>query len=216
MQNNDDIVREVMKGECYRFLAACFYQPKKESIGAGEFFPSLISNLQTVCPAAAPSAELMREKLVAYSEEELNVEFARLFVGPFGVKAPPYGSIYLDSDRTVMGPSTMQTIEFYEKEGLARDEGFHELPDHIVVELEFMYYLAYRRAEALQKGEIAGAEVYREKQEEFLARFLGAWVRSFCDHIKEQSDNHFYRALADCVTAFVQPPEQLEKCQGMA
>lgn len=94
----------------------------------------------------------MQESLEAYAEEELAVEYARLFVGPFGLRAPPYGSVYLDNQRSVMGPSTMETIRCYEDEGLARDDEFNELPDHIVVELEFMYYLSYRQVEALQKG----------------------------------------------------------------
>jgi DMSO reductase family type II enzyme chaperone len=204
MLNNDPAVNELMKGECFRFLAACFYQPNKEVIGSENFFPNLQQNLQQGCPAAAPAAKRMQESLSAYTEDELVVEYARLFVGPFGLKAPPYGSVYLDNDRTVMGPSTMETIRFYEEEGLVRDEEFHELPDHIAVELEFMYYLSYRRTEALQKGDSAGAEAYQLKQEQFRTRFLEKWAPLFCKQIKEETDNGFYSALADCMTTFVQ------------
>jgi TorA maturation chaperone TorD len=203
MQTNEQTVHEMMRGECYRFLAACFYQPKKEMLGAEQFLPALALNLEAICPDAAPFARRMRDSMAEYTEEELAVEYARLFVGPFGLKAPPYGSIYLDNDHTVMGPSTMETIRVYEAEGLARDEGFHELPDHIAVELEFMYYLVYRQAEALQKGDTARAEVYRLKQEQFRTNFLGKWVHPFCTHIQDETDNRFYSALADCVTAFV-------------
>jgi DMSO reductase family type II enzyme chaperone len=203
MQNNELAVDELMKGECYRFLAACFYQPKKEILVAEQLLPTLVSNLLQVCPAAAPFAQSMQESLASYTEEELTVEYARLFVGPFGVKAPPYGSIYLDNDHTVMGPSTIETIAFYEQEGLARDKDFHELPDHIAVELEFMYFLIYRQAEALQKGDMTRAEAYRIKQEQFRTRFLGNWVPPFCTHIHEETDNEFYSSLADCLSALV-------------
>jgi TorA maturation chaperone TorD len=206
MHNNEQAVDEMMNGECYRFLAACFYQPKKETLEAEQLLPTLTQNLLEVCPAAVPAAKRMQESLAAYTEDELVVEYARLFVGPFGLKAPPYGSIYLDSDSTVMGPSTMETIRVYEEEGLARVEGFHELPDHIAVELEFMYFLSYRRVEALQKGDAARAEAYRLKQEQFRTHFLGKWVPPFCTHIKNETDNGFYSALAECVTAFVQAP----------
>jgi TorA maturation chaperone TorD len=130
------------------------------------------------------------------------VEYARLFIGPFGLKAPPYGSIYLDNDHTVMGPSTIETIAIYEQEGLARDESFHELPDHIVVELEFLYFLSYRQVEALQKGDPELADTYRHKQKQFINRFSGIWVPLFCDLIKKETDNEFYGALADCVADF--------------
>jgi len=203
MQKDEFTVNEMIRGECYRFLAACFYLPKKEILGEEHFLSTLTQNLESVCPAAAPFSQRMEESLASYTDEELAVEYARLFVGPFGLKAPPYGSVYLDGERTVMGPSTMETIRIYEEEGLARDEGFSELPDHIAVELEFMYFLIYREVEALQNGDPERAEEYRRKQQEFLNRFLVKWVPQFCRNIKEGTDNRFYSALADCLTALI-------------
>ncbi len=204
MHNNDHAVQEMMRGECYRFLAACFYQPKKDILCAEDFLPVLMQEMQEICPAAAPFVKQMYESLTLYIEEELAVEYATLFVGPFGLKAPPYGSIYLDNDRTVMGPSTMETIRLYEEEGLARDKDFSELPDHIAVELEFMYYLSYRQVEALQKGDMALVEEYRHKQEDFRIRYLGQWAPQFCRNIKDGTENAFYLALADCLNEFVE------------
>lgn len=192
-----------MKGETYRFLAACFYLPKKEVLGAEHLLANLTHNLQTICPVAASFSQQMEESIARYTDEELAVEYSRLFVGPFGLKAPPYGSIYLDNERTVMGPSTLDTIRFYEAEGLARDEGFSELPDHIAVELEFMYFLMYREAEALQKGESEKAQEYLNKQEDFSTRFLNKWAPSFCANIKVETDNGFYNTLADCLSTLI-------------
>ncbi len=206
MQKDEFAVQELMRGECYRFLAACFYLPKKELFAAENLLANLTLSLQDICPDAAPFSRKMEESFARYTEEELAVEYARLFVGPFGLKAPPYGSIYLDNDRTVMGPSTMETISFYEKEGLARDVEFNELPDHIAVELEFMYFLIYKEVEALKKGDLELAKEYFNKQDDFCSRFLGKWVPKFCGEIKEGTENGFYSALADCVTAFVQAP----------
>lgn len=104
-----------------------------------------------------------------------------------------------------MGPSTMETIRFYEEEGLARDENFNELPDHIAVELEFMYFLIFKEAEALQKGESERAGEYRQKQESFRSRFIDKWVPAFCGNMKEGTDNGFYLALADCLLTLISP-----------
>jgi putative dimethyl sulfoxide reductase chaperone len=93
--------------------------------------------------------------------------------------------------------------QFYEEEGLARDEGFNELPDHIAVELEFMYFLIFREAEALQKGESERAELYRQKQENFRSRFLDKWVPALCGNMQEGTDNGFYLALADCLCTLI-------------
>lgn len=208
MQKDEFAVHEMMRGECYRFLAACFYLPKKEILGEEGFLSSLSQHLEHICPAAVPFSQHMQEGLAQYTEEELAVEYARLFVGPFGLKAPPYGSVYLDGGHTVMGPSTMETIQTYEKEGLVRDEGFKELPDHIAVELEFMYFLIYREVETLQNGDPERAREYRRKQGEFRIRFLDKWVPAFCRNIKEETDNGFYNALADCLATLIDCPSE--------
>jgi putative dimethyl sulfoxide reductase chaperone len=199
MSTNEEAVNVMMWGEAFRFLAGCFYQPKKELLEGAEFLPALIGDLEEICPAAVSYVKSMQESLTEYTEEELAVEYARLFVGPFGLKAPPYGSIYLDSGRTVMGPSTMEAISFYEREGLSRDKDFHELPDHIAVELEFMYFLTYRQVEALQKGDDELAKEFQAKANEFKSRFMNNWIPCFYKNIKAETDNKFYSALADCL-----------------
>jgi TorA maturation chaperone TorD len=119
------------------------------------------------------------------------------------VKAPPYGSIYLDGERRVMGDSTMEVIRQYEEAGLSGNKDFHDLPDHITVELEFMSYLVYKAVEAAENGNSAAALEMLEKQERFLDGFLVRWIAPFCAKITERSDNGFYTALADCTATFV-------------
>ena len=145
----------------------------------------------------------MGTALLDYSEEDLSVEYAKLFIGPYELKAPTYGSVYLDGVRRVMGDSTMEVIGIYQEAGLAIDDEFKELPDHIAVELEFLYYLIYKEVEALEKYGIDQALNFIRHQELFLNKFLGQWVLPFCKKIKEGTDNEFYTALADCLLAFI-------------
>jgi TorA maturation chaperone TorD len=145
----------------------------------------------------------MEKSMQTYSEEELSVEYARLFLGPFETQAPPYGSLYLNGERKVMGDSTMEVIRFYEEAGLSRDKDFMDLPDHIAVELEFMSYLIYKEAEALEKSDFAAALDMIKKQKSFLDQFLGRWIMEFCEKIKASTDNGFYLALAGCASLFV-------------
>lgn len=204
MSNNEHAVTEMRRAESYRFLAACFYQPTKDTLGKAEFFPALIEDLKNACPNAAPFAEQMQNAFNSQSEEQLTIEYARLFVGPFELVAPPYGSVYLDGERTVMGPSTQATIEFYESEGLAKHADFSELPDHIAVELEFMYYLIYRQVEALDNDDTERYQEYRQKKELFLNTFIGKWAPVFCNTMKEGTKNPFYISLADCLMAVLE------------
>ena len=158
--------------------------------------------LGRVCPEPFRLRQQMKEALQKYSNDDLLVEYAKLFVGPFELKAAPYGSVYLEGGK-VMGESTVKVLELYKEEGLAMDADFTDLPDHITVELEFMYYLAFKEVEALEEKNTEKAAYYLDARESFQQNYLAKWVGPFCRKIKEGTDNEFYNALADCLAAFM-------------
>ncbi len=197
------IAYERKRGDCYRLLAACFYPPEKIILIEEGLFRALEGLLRDISPSAAVHAAAMGDALKQISEEDLAVEYARLFVGPYELKAPPYGSVYVENAGRVMGDSTMAVMRFYEEEGLSMDGDFRELPDHIAAQLEFMYYLIFRRVEFLEKSDEDAAMQYLHKQVDFLHGFLGRWVDPFSERMKAGSQSPFYQALAKCVSAFV-------------
>lgn len=203
MKIGDFILREKRRGDCYRLLSACFYQPQKETFIQEELFKTLGGLLRKTSPDAATHAAVMGKAFLKYCEEDLLVVYAKLFVGPNELLAPPYGSVYLDGEKIVMGDSTMEVVKMYENQGLSMDGEFRNLPDHITAELEFMYYLIFKEIEALEKSQWDAALDFIKKQELFLDNFLQRWVNLFCDKIKQGTDNEFYTSLADSVSAFI-------------
>ena len=202
-----DIVKfmefEQARRDSFKLIAACFYQPQKELFIEENVFTTLADLLKRVCPEAAQFADKMAASVSRYSNEDLLVEYARLFVGPNELLASPYGSLYLEEGGKVMGESTTRVMEFYKAEGLTMDEHFRNLPDHIAAELEFMHYLAYQEVEALEKNNREKAAHFLNRQETFLQTFLGPWVAPFCEKTKQGTENEFYKALADCLAAFI-------------
>ena len=194
---------ERARRDCYKLFAACFYQPQKKLFQDENVFSVLGNLLTRVCPEAALFSEKMARSVTQYNDEELLVEYARLFVGPNELLAPPYGSLYLEQGGKVMGESTAGVMEFYKAEGLSMDEQFHNLPDHITAEMEFMYYLAYHEVEALEKNDREKAGHFADRQEAFLRTFLGPWIVPFCEKMKQGTENRFYHALADCLLVFI-------------
>jgi putative dimethyl sulfoxide reductase chaperone len=197
------------KGDCYRLLAGCFYQPDKTLLIQEKLFHSLEGLLNDVCPAAAPFAAEMDKALNQISEGDLALEYAQLFVGPFELEAAPYGSVYMDKDRKVMGDSTIEVTKFYNETGLSISDEFPELPDHITAELEFMYYLIFKELKCSGRLETHEAAEYRKKRIIFLRSYPGKWVHLFCERIKAGSQNAFYVALAECLVTFIR--EALEE-----
>lgn len=188
--------------DLYRLLAACFYPPTSALLEEN-CCASLATLLEGVATTAARHA---RDAAVAAgnnSPESLAVEHARLFIGPFQLVAPPYGSIYLDDAKTVMGDSTARVAAFYHACGLNLADDFHELPDHFAVELEFMSYLAFKQREAEAAGN--NDEVARSVslQREFLDRFLMPWLEPFTSAIVDDGEAPFYQAIARCSAAFI-------------
>ncbi|RJR15116.1 MAG: molecular chaperone TorD [Nitrospiraceae bacterium] len=204
MDSKNLIHRERARGECYRMLAACFYLPCRDEIIEEKLLENLTGGLQQICPEAAVFSSAMRQDILLFSDEDLAVEYARLFVGPYEMTAPPYGSIYLDGAKKIMSDSTMEVIRSYQAEGLARDSNFKNLPDHIAVELEFMYYLVFKETEALEKPDMDAARLYLEKQISFYEKFLGRWVTKFCSRINEGTENSFYLGLAGLTRSFIE------------
>lgn len=216
MDIKEFIINEKVRGDCYRFLSACFYYPKKEIFIQEGLFENLTGAFKKVCPDAAIFSGKMAETILNYTNEELLIDYSNLFVGPYELKAPPYGSVYLDSERRVMGNSTMETLKIYQEKGLNIDNDFREMPDHIAVELEFMYYLTYSEAEALEKNEAGTALDFLRTQEIFLNKFLGQWAPIFCKKIIEGTDNKFYSALAGCLLTYLSACNLPENIQALA
>ena len=196
--NNITTARE----DAYRLLAACFYPPSKELIEE-KCCATLADLLASVAPEAARFAGDAAAALADNSLDALAVEHARLFIGPFQLVAPPYGSIYLDDTKTVMGDSTARVAAFYHNCGLQLAEDFHELPDHFAVELEFISFLAFKEREAEIAGNPNEAARIISLQKEFLGRFLIPWLEPFTSAVINDGEAPFYQAIARCTAAFI-------------
>ncbi|MDK9719516.1 MAG: molecular chaperone TorD family protein [Trichlorobacter sp.] len=192
---------ETCNEDIYRLLAACFYPPAPALLEEG-CCTNLAALLASSCPHAAQQATEAARLLHDADPQELLVEYSRLFLGPFKLVAPPYGSVWLDQSKAVMGESTARVAAFYQSHGLQLAEDFPELPDHITAELEFLSYLAFRQREATTAGDNAGTAAYIQAQQEFLASFLLPWLTLFCEAISDDGEAPFYAAIAQCTLAF--------------
>ncbi|HIJ78120.1 MAG: molecular chaperone TorD family protein [Desulfobulbaceae bacterium] len=194
--------REQRRSDCYRFLAACFYPPAEFLLTDKDFIDNLARLLSVQSPKTATHCASLKKSLTNMNMSDLAVEHAALFVGPFQLKAPPYGSVYLEEGQGIMGKTTMAVQSIYQSAGL--EVVCKEVPDHIIFELEFMSYLCGRTAELLLANEeTETVTLLIRQQRDFLTRFLTKWVPQFCEAIKTESSNLFYNGVADCLNTFI-------------
>ena len=200
----DVLNKNFARSDIYKCFGASFTSP------VGDFFPNhdeyveFQNNIDAVAPECAKSAVKLVQAFTASDRDILLVEFSRLFVGPFHVPAPPYGSIYIDDGGKMMGASTIKAREFYRDSGLSMREDFGDVPDHVSAELEFMQYLCYRQGKAESEGNKDLAEEFVERQRFFNEAFLAPWIPSFCAKILINSENEVYVALSDSLVRFVE------------
>jgi len=166
----------------YKFLSNCFYYPEEKQIALIKEYPNknhqrfqqLINSLEDI--------------------DSLKVDYSKLFVGPFKVLAPPYGSVYLEEGKAINGESTIDIANMYIQENLKVD--LKEPADHIAIELEFMYYLMLKELDAIEKNEIDTSIEYIKKQKTLINNHLSLWVPKFTDEITNHTKTEFYKQLS--------------------
>ena len=191
MENEELLRREEVRCESYRLLAQCYYLPDEKLIEALEHSEELgrfrqAGNENTWTGSAIDS---------------LTVDYTKLFMGPYQVLAPPYGSVYLENARIVMGDSTMDAKHRYQEAGL--NLTMKEPPDHVAIELEFMYFLVYREVEAIINDNETNIALYLKKQKDFLQNHLGKWVSEFTDNVSANTEMVFYQDVARITKSLV-------------
>ena len=197
----NDIQQNANAADCFRLLAACFCEPEKELFIEQQVCENLATLLENFSAEAANHARKMSNCLAEVEKTVLEVDYSALFLGPFELQAPPYGSVYLEKKREVMGKTTMEALRLYQQAGLQVEE--QEPADHIAIELEFMAFVHGREASALQSAATEEASRNRDLRGKFFVRCLKPWIADFCAAIRKDSEAPFYISLADCLGCFI-------------
>lgn len=199
MPNNE---KDLMREEVCRLLSACYYQPEN-AFQEENVFTRMADGLKLLQTDSAGMAEMMEASFHENGVEKLLLDYSRLFLGPFAILAKPYGSVYLDGEKVVMGESTLELQELYRRGGFELAEDFKEMPDHIAAELEFLYLLIFKENEARQTGDSEQLDRLSELKREFLDNHLGRWLFSFTAAISKGAETIFYQQLALLTEAVV-------------
>lgn len=185
-----------------RFLAACYYEPDA-ALAEEKVFESMAAAALRLDPELAAGARRLGDAFSAQNLQTLLVDYARLFLGPPSPLAAPYGSVWLGGEDTVMQESTVALEGLYSEAGFEIDENLGELPDHVAVELEFLYLLTFKRNEARRAGEEVAIAGWDQLHDLFLRGHLGAWIAPFTQAVAAKAETAFYRELADLTEQFV-------------
>ena len=138
---------------------------------------------------------LRPEKL---GSKDLQAEYVRLFeVGLMGGPSCSLFAGHHESDRLRV---MEELVRFYGFFDLRLTPG--RMPDHITVELEFMQFLTFREAEAIERGD--DRESWLRAQRDFLERQLGRLLARLSGKVRAQKPLPFFEGLVELGHRFAQ------------
>lgn len=185
-----------------RFLSACYYEPGVE-FAEERLFDSLLIAATVLHPDLAEHARRLGAAFAAEDLQTLLVDYTRLFLGPLEARAKPYESSWLPPAANQEDNPPPAVLERYAEGGMEIDAEFMELPDHIAVELEFLYLLNFNAHQASLGGDAEAATTIASLKQRFLDEHLGAWVAPFAVAVSTHAQTAFYRELAALTERFV-------------
>lgn len=186
-------------------LAACYMSPEQE---LGERLKAMADAAQT---HDVGLQTLLAEMVEAFSRtaiEDLKVDHARLFVGPFSLLASPFGSVHLEEGEQLMGETTFQVKAIYSEAGLEMASDFNNPPDHISAELEFYAFLLSQEQAAAEAGDETLRCSHSDIRRRFFLSHLAKWGPTFAKLVIKHARTPFYASVGK-LTGFMLAGELL-------
>jgi TorA maturation chaperone TorD len=115
--------------------------------------------------------------------DEARADYMKLLVGVGKVLAPPWGSVYLNTDRLLFTEDTLKVRQFYERHGMKVVKKYKEPDDHIGIELEFLAHLC-------ERGK-------KDAALDFAEEFISPWVFQWNADMQRYAKTGYYRGLAN-------------------
>ncbi|MBU9858068.1 Tat proofreading chaperone DmsD [Rahnella bonaserana] len=167
-----------------KILGAIFFYPPDSP----EVQP-LISLLQDsdwapLWPCASQDAKVQVTEYfsqINQAQESLGDAYQRLFVGPYALPAPPWGSVYLDKESVVFGDSTLALRQWMRENGIEPHLTQAEPEDHIGLLLMMSAWLAENSPALLN---------------EFLTMHLLPWAGHYLELLRQNAEHPFYVGVA--------------------
>jgi DMSO reductase family type II enzyme chaperone len=186
----------IRRAQVYQFLAAAFLHPGENWT---EDLP-VLAEIGRELGVSDPTFSTWRDGL-----DSLQSEHRRVF-GLAGSLA--YETEYGLPHEFQQSQELADIAGFYHAFGFTLGGNVRERPDHLAVELEFMYILTLKEVHASQRGTPEQVETCIDAQRTFLRDHLGRWIELFAAAVCHSATDGPYTALACFTKDFVQADVQ--------
>ncbi|MGB5749788.1 MAG: molecular chaperone TorD family protein [Desulfobacterales bacterium] len=155
--------------------------------------PELLSGLRDTINGFADTETLFNNLEEAY---------VRLFINSrHGITAPLYASCYIDDNASgenapLMGPPAVLMKKRFKSKGLSLSDTMHEPPDHLSIELEYLYFL-------LKKGWSDNDPALLSEAVSFAGETMLPWVSILRERIADEKRCRFYPLITTAAVSIL-------------
>ncbi len=207
--NGNNVEELLASSQAYQFLSTCLLEPNKETL-------ELLNNKEYMdevesCLEKNGNAELsetfrhLQKGLQGADAETLAKGYRSIFGGAtVAMDCPPYEMYFSGSHIWQQTQDLADISGFYKAYGLeVSDEGVASRWDHIAVELEFLHFLTYKLAYAIENHGEKEQEACLYAKKKFLHAHIGRWIKAFSTAVWKKSPEDFYRQAAKLANSVV-------------
>ncbi|MFO0792840.1 MAG: molecular chaperone TorD family protein [Candidatus Brocadiaceae bacterium] len=195
----------------YQVLSGCFIYPAEKNLASlkSPDFEVFKTDLVQCFSSADNGAELkkgldkLQELLCGTPISELQKLYQRLVGHTISKDCPLFETQYGAADVFQQTHELADIQGFYKAFGLDSSDVEKERCDHVSVELEFMHFLLYKQAYALENHGEEKAMICLDAQKKFLKEHIGKWVPLFTILFCRKAGDGFYYALSVVTREFL-------------
>ncbi|MEE8432895.1 MAG: molecular chaperone TorD family protein [Candidatus Desulfatibia sp.] len=228
MPNQKKVERLLALSHTYRFLSICLFEPDKELL-------ELLSDKDYMDEVESCLVEIGNDKLSEFfghvrkesqhTAPEVLLEQYRDTFGSTTVATdcPPY-EMYVSGSHIFQQTQDLADISgFYRAFGLeVSEDDTANRWDHIAVQLEFLHFLTYKQAFAIENHSDEEQQTCLMAKKKFLNTHIGRWIQAFARAVERKSPAGFYRQVAKLANDFVHidmenlgvSAEEIDELQG--
>ncbi len=132
-----------------------------------------------------------------FAQQSLNLvkEWTRFLRGVY-IKGPlpPYESVYLTG--RLQSKPAQEIYYLFSQMGINIPEEWHQPPDYIGVELDFMRLLCEMEMDGWKKVNFDSIKETLLIEDSFLISHVGSWVPEFCQIIEDEAQEVYFKGIA--------------------
>jgi len=195
--------------QVYQFLSTCLLEPNKkalEMLNNEEYMAEVKSCISDNGNSEMlVTFELLQKALEGNDVENLEWGYRATFGGAtVAMDCPPYEMYYSGSQIWQQTQDLADISGTYKAYGIEIEEDSTTTRwDHVAVQLEFLHFLTYKLAYAIENHSEEKQESCISGKKKFLYAHIGRWIKAFSTSVVKKTPEEFYRQAATLASLFI-------------